>query len=147
MRFYLQVYIHLGLGKILRFTVLILLENVFLKLFRPWHDLIINRPYRTAPLHNIYKNVLFPHLPRKAFFRKRSTHILGGGETLWPCFTENHVGVYLREMGLKLVNILDWVKMYNRIVQWVETLYKNWKFVIQIPLGIPSRLNLLMKLL
>ena len=47
--FYFQVYIALLLAKISKLTVLRLLEKIFVKLPRPWHDLIINSTCRTAP--------------------------------------------------------------------------------------------------
>ena len=46
---YLQVYIPSWLVKILRFTVFRLLENAFVKLPCPYHDLIINPLCRTVP--------------------------------------------------------------------------------------------------
>ena len=54
---------------------------------------------------------------------------MGGYYALAPL--ENHLGVYAplicaRKCGLKLVNILNWLKgLYDRIGQWVEALCKT----------------------
>ena len=74
---YLQVYIPSRLAKILRFTVFGLLENAFVKLPCPYHDLIINPPCRTFSQWISPKQFVF-HLPWKA-----SLHTLWG-ETLCP---------------------------------------------------------------
>ena len=75
--FYLQVYIPSWLEKSLRFTVFRLLENAFVKLPCPYHDLIINPPCRTFSQWISPKQFVF-HLPWKA-----SLHTLWG-ETLCP---------------------------------------------------------------
>ena len=46
---YLQVYIPSWLAKILTLTVFRLMENAFVKLPCPYHDLIINPPCRAVP--------------------------------------------------------------------------------------------------
>ena len=81
---YFQVNIPSWLAKILEFTVFRLLENAFVKLPRPWHDLIITSTCRTAPRLNL-PPIFVLYLPRKAF-RKRSLHILWG-ETPCKCST------------------------------------------------------------
>ena len=73
-KFYLQVYILSWLVNNLRFTVFRLMESAFLTPLRPWHDLIINPPCRTA-LPITFPKKFVPHLPWKA---------LWWGETLCP---------------------------------------------------------------
>ena len=77
---YLQVYIPSWSGKVFKFTVFRLLENGFVKLPRPWKDLIINPLCRTNP-HKFFRKSLFPHLPWKVLLRKRSS-------TMEFCFGE-----------------------------------------------------------
>ena len=64
--------------QVLRFTVFRLLENAFVKLPSPYHDLIINLPCRAIP-NKIAQNNLSPICHKKA-----SLHTLSG-ETLCPC--------------------------------------------------------------
>ena len=71
---YLQVYIPSWSGKVFKFTVFRLLENGFVKLPRPWKDLIINPLCRTNP-HKFFRKSLFPHLPWKVLLRKRSSRM------------------------------------------------------------------------
>ena len=82
------------------------MESAFVKLPRPWYDLIINPPCRIAPRSPA---------PLKAF-RKRSLHtFLGRHYALAP--QENDVGVYApsifaRKCGLKLLKILNLEKIH-----------------------------------
>ena len=78
--FYLQVNIPPWLGKICRFKVFRLLENVFCKTPTPfWHDLALVSPCRTIPPY-IYPppSKFFP--PWKFFLEKSpsSPHLMGG---------------------------------------------------------------------
>ena len=104
---YLQVHIPSWLAKILRFTIFRLLENAFVKLPCPYHDLIINPPYRTVP-NNFTQNNLSPIWHEKPY----SLHILWH-YVIAPL--ENHVGIYLsifaRKCRIKLANILNLAKL------------------------------------
>ena len=75
---YLQVYIPSWLAKILALTVFRLLENAFVKLPCPYHDLIINPPCRIVPQYICPKQFL-PNLPWKA-----SLHTLQAKHALCP---------------------------------------------------------------
>ena len=86
---YFQMYITLWLAKILRFTVFRLLENAFVELVLPYHDLIINPPCRTA-LYKFAPQNIVPHLQWKAF-RKRPLRI-SWGKTLCFCSTGKSCG-------------------------------------------------------
>ena len=75
------------------YIVLRLLENAFVKLPHPRHDLIINPPCRTGPKKK-KKNKTLPHLPWKAFIKRsfHEKHLYKGpsmflGETLCSCST------------------------------------------------------------
>ena len=69
--FYLQVNIPPWLGKICRFKVFRLLENVFCKTPTPfWHDLALVSPCRTIPPYIYPPPQIFP--PMKIFFGKKS---------------------------------------------------------------------------
>ena len=69
--FYLQVNIPPWLGKICRFKVFRLLENVFCKTPTPfWHDLALVSPCRTIPPYIYLPPQIFP--PMKIFFGKKS---------------------------------------------------------------------------
>ena len=80
------------------------MKNVFAKLSRHWHDLIINPPCRTAPSKMV------------------SSYLLEGHYALAPL--ENHVGVYApfifaRKGRLNLLTYSIWQKrFYDRIGQW-----------------------------
>ena len=116
---YLQVSIPSWLTKILRFTVFTLLENAFVKLLCPWHDLINNLLINPLANKNICPKKFVPHLPWKAF-RKRSLHTLWG-EThfIW----EYMLPQYLQGSADKTCWI--WQKGLWILVQWVEALYKT----------------------
>ena len=73
---YLQVSIPSWLTKILRFTVFTLLENAFVKLLCPWHDLINNLLINPLANKKICPKKFVPHLPWKAF---KGPSILYGG--------------------------------------------------------------------
>ena len=75
---FLQVYILSWMAKVLRFTVFRLLENPFVKLPSPYHDLINNPPCRTIPQYICSKQFV-PHLPWTG-----SLYTLWG-VTLCPC--------------------------------------------------------------
>ena len=109
--FYLQVYILSWLEKSLRFTVFRLLENAFVKLPCPYHDLIINLPCRTGP-KKLTQNILFP------ICHKKLPSILYGVRHYALDLLENHVGVYpsifARKSRIKLANILNLAKRIVR---------------------------------
>ena len=69
------------------YIVLRLLENTFVKLPHPWHDLIINPPCRTAPSAN-KKNC--PPSAMKSIYKKVPPCCFG--ETLCPCSTGKSCG-------------------------------------------------------
>ena len=113
---YLQVFFPSWLTKVLGFTVFRLLENGFVKLPCPFHDLIINLPCRTVP-HKFAKNNLFP-----ICHEKLPSILYGSGHyALAPL--ENHVGLYpsifARKCRIKLANVLNLAKRIvrqNRLV-------------------------------
>ena len=111
---YLQEHILSWLVKNLRFKVFRLVENVFVKLSRPWHDLIIKFPSTNLPMWNYPRKILSPICHEK-FLEKGSSvlHWFGRHYALAPL--ENHVGVYVpsifvRNCALKLDDILNLAK-------------------------------------
>ena len=84
-----------------------LLKMVFVELTHPWHDLIINPPFRTAP-----SIICFP-CAMKRFQKKVHPCFMEEHYALAPL--ENHLGVYspstfARKCRLKLFNILNLAK-------------------------------------
>ena len=75
---YLQVYIPSWLPKNSRlYTVFRLLQNAFMKLPHPWHDLIINPPCRTAHQKK-KKEKNCPPSSMKSIYKKVTPCFLGG---------------------------------------------------------------------
>ena len=112
----LQVYIPSWLPKKSRlYTVFRLLENAFVKLPHPWHNLIINPPLRTP-------TQFFLHLPWNVFI-KRSLHVFRGRNyALAPL--ENHVGgicslnICNADLNLLTSNLSRRIVWQNRSVGW-----------------------------
>ena len=108
---FLQVYIHSWLAKVLRFTAFRLMENAFVKLPYPHHDLIISLSRRTVPQQTCPKQfvpICHEKLPSILY---RARHY-----ALAPL--ENHVEVYpsvlARKCRIRLANIL---KLAKRIIR------------------------------
>ena len=101
------------------------LKNVFVKLPCLWYNLIIIPHVEQPP------NKLLPICHEK-FFEKVPSLLYAGYYAFDPL--ENHAGVhapaiFARKCRLRLVNILNLAKrlyrLYDRIGQWVEVLYKT----------------------
>ena len=96
------------------------MKNVFAKLPRHWHDLIINPPCRTAPPINFPKKNCAPFVIKD--LENGILILIGGHYALAPL--ENDVGVYspfifARKGRLNLLTYSIWQKrFYNRIGQW-----------------------------
>ena len=118
-----QVYIPSSLPKRpILYTAFRLLENAFVKLRHPWHDLIINTPCRTTPPQKIC-----PLSAMKIFYKKVPPCFWGKRYVFSPLV--NNVAIYplsiiARKCSIKLVKILNLAERtewQNRSIAWGKT--------------------------